>query len=82
MTRTFRVIFDGEALRPEQPVDLKPNTTYLVTIEGELPAPMSDDDTYPLTEIARLATDMGVEDLSARHDWYAHGRRPDTGHGS
>ena len=29
-------------------------------------------DKYPLTELAALSTDMGVEDLAANHDKYAH----------
>ena len=30
-----------------------------------------------LTQIRDIATDVGVDDLSTRHDWYAHGRRDD-----
>ena len=37
------------------------------------------EDPYPLTEISRFAADMGVADLSKRHDWYAHGRDVDDG---
>lgn len=33
MAKTVRAVFDGEALRPESPVDLEPNATYIVTIE-------------------------------------------------
>ena len=79
MARTVRAVPDGECLRLEQPVDLRPNTTYVVTIEGEA-APRDGtmgDDAYPLTEIGRLATDMGVDDLSTHHDRYAHGRLTD-----
>ncbi len=65
MAKTVRAIFDGEVLRPEQPVDLEPNMTYVVTIERELSAKDGDAiETYPLTEIGRLATDMGVTDLA------------------
>ncbi len=41
-----------------------------------------DEEPYPLTEIARLAVDMGVSDLSTRHDWYAHGREDDCSDGT
>ena len=83
MMKTVRVLFDGEVLRPDQLVDLTPNTRYLVTIEGEVSgreAP-SPEEAYPLAEISRLATDMGISDLSARHDWYAHHRVEDAGGG-
>ena len=35
MSKTLHVVFDGKVLRPEEPVDLKPNTHYVVTIEHE-----------------------------------------------
>ncbi len=79
MTRTIRARFDGEVFRPEQPIDLRVNTSYVITIEGEAPDRQDSTaaDTYPLTAIGRLAIDMGVDDLSTRHDWYAHGRIAD-----
>jgi hypothetical protein len=83
MTKTLRAIFDGEVLRPEEPVDLKPNARYVVTIEREeVGAEAGETDDYPLTKIGRLATDMGVTDLSSRHSWYAHGRLEDDGGGT
>jgi len=61
MTKTVRAVFDGEILRPEGPVDLEPNVRYLVTIERqEGGEEAGQEGTYPLTEILRLATDMGV----------------------
>ncbi|MBI2877025.1 MAG: antitoxin family protein [Candidatus Tectomicrobia bacterium] len=75
MTKTLRAVFDGAVLRPDEPVDLKPNTRYVVTIEREEEGEESGEEgAYPLTEILELATDMGVTDLSTRHNWYAHGR--------
>jgi hypothetical protein len=75
MAQTVRARFDGEVLRPEQPVDLEPNTTYVVTIEREVSAEDgTEDEIYPLTAIGRLATDMGVTDLSMRHSRYVHSR--------
>ena len=35
MPKSVRAVFDGEVLRPEEPVDLKPNARYVVTIERE-----------------------------------------------
>ena len=78
MARTLRAKFDGEVLRPEQPVDLEPNTMYVVTVEREVSAEDgAEDAVYPLTAIGRLATDMGVTDLSVQHSRYAHGRLAD-----
>jgi hypothetical protein len=76
MAKTLRAVFDGEVLRPEKPLDLKPNTWYLVSIEREEGERFAEE-AYPLTEILKWATDMGVTDLSTRHSWYAHGRLED-----
>ncbi|HEY7064200.1 MAG TPA: antitoxin family protein [Chloroflexota bacterium] len=79
MAQTIRATYDGEVLRPEQPLDLEPNTTYLVTIRPLVPAESSPDENeeHPLTVIGRLAADAGVTDLAERHDYYAHGRIED-----
>jgi hypothetical protein len=78
VTKTLRAIFDGKVLRPEEPVDLQPNARYVVTIEREEPDHSSDPPDYPLTQLRRLAIDMGVTDLSTRHSWYAHGHIEDA----
>jgi hypothetical protein len=72
MAKTLRAIFDGDVLRPEGAVDLQPNTWYVVTIERE-EGEKVEEETYPLSQILAFATDMGVPDLSTRHNWYAHG---------
>jgi len=80
MTRTkaLYAVFDGKVLRPEESVDLEVGTRYILTVERttEAKAPR-EEPPYPLTQILAIATDMGVDDLSIRHDWYAHGRRDD-----
>jgi hypothetical protein len=81
MTKTLRAIFDGNVLRPEGSVDLQPNTWYVVTIECE-EGEKAEEETYPLTQLLTLATDMGVTDLSTHHDWYAHGRLEDDKRGA
>jgi hypothetical protein len=81
MTKTLRAIFDGNVLRPEGSVDLQPNTWYVVTIECE-EGEKAEEETYPLTQLLTLATDMGVTDLSTHHDWYAHGRLEDAKRGA
>lgn len=80
MVKSVRAIFDGKVFKPEDPVDLKPNVRCVVTIESESEITVqSDEGTYPLTEIAKMATDMGVTNLSTRHSWYAHGRLENDG---
>ncbi len=81
MPKILHAIFDGEVLRPEEPVDLLPNTRYVLTVERE-DAEQHEEHTYPLTTIRELATDMGVTDLSTRHGWYAHGCVQDDIHGT
>ena len=77
----LRAVFDGEVLRPERQLNLQPNTTYVVILEEASDERLDEQLTYPLTEIGRLATDMGVTDLSTAHDRYAHGPIPDGDHG-
>ncbi len=76
--KTLHAVFDGKVLRPEESVDLEVGTRYILTVERttEAKAPR-EEPPYPLTQILEIATDMGVDDLSIRHDWYAHGRRDD-----
>jgi predicted DNA-binding antitoxin AbrB/MazE fold protein len=83
MAKTIRAVFDGEVLRPEQPTDLKPQQTYEITIEREVSSREgSATEEYPLTQIAKLARDVGVEDLSTGHDRYAHRRVRSDGENS
>jgi hypothetical protein len=35
MTKTITATFDGEYLRPDNPVELQPNQRYLITIQPE-----------------------------------------------
>ena len=66
MTKTFPAVFDGEVLRPEKPAELKTNVRYIVTVEQANGAKETTQEEYPLTTIRKLATDMGVSDLSTR----------------
>ena len=77
MSKTVRAIFDGEVLRPETPVDLEANVWYVLTIEPQDKATKLPEETYPLTGLLDIATDMGVTDLSIRHREYAHGHLED-----
>ncbi len=74
MTTTARAVFDGQVFRPDGPVLLEPNARYVLTVEREgAPGEADGQAAYPLSALGALATDMGVTDLAARHDWYARG---------
>ena len=52
----------------------------MLTVEADAEEVVrGQENSYPLTEIAKLALDMGVSDLSSRHDQYAHGHVEDDG---
>lgn len=78
MSHRVHAVYDGEVLRPESPVDLEPNTRYLLIVEKEKAnGEISQETPYPLSIIRSLATDMNVTDLSTRHDHYAHRKLED-----
>jgi hypothetical protein len=79
MSKTLHVIYDGEVLRLEEKSDLQPNTRYRITIEEESNGDAAESRAYPLTLLLDIAADMGVADLAARHDRYAHSSLEDNG---
>lgn len=74
MTRTVEVVYDGEVLRPAEPLDLRLNGRYRVTI-GEEVAPKGGFKSVSefLLWIADNAQDLGIEDLAEQHDHYLYG---------
>lgn len=74
MTRTMTAIFDGEVLRPDEPVDLKPNTKVRITIEAS-EAPVEKTLSF-LDTAASLNLD-GPSDWSERFEEYLYGRDND-----
>lgn len=71
MSQTVTVVFDGQVLRPESPIALKPNQRYVITIQPEpVDEPLNDG----WDEIAALAgTVEAPEDWAAEHDHYLYG---------
>ncbi|BBO19162.1 conserved hypothetical protein [Candidatus Brocadia pituitae] len=70
MSKTLHVIFDGKVLRPEGPVDLKPNTHYVVTIERE--ELLGTQDLWNV--LGNFAGKVeGPEDWSQEHNHYLYG---------
>lgn len=71
MIKTLDAIFDGEVLRPEDPVGLEPNTRVRITIKTiEVP----ETKAYSFLQTARSLNLRGPSDWSARFEDYLYGR--------
>ena len=74
MGKTFRAIFDGKVLCPEEPIKLKPNTRVLITIENtDIPKKAP----YSFFRTAKSLKLKGPSDWSARLDDYLYGKEKD-----
>lgn len=63
MKRTVTATFDGEVLRPDEPLDLEPNTSVRITIEAIAP-PV--EKTLSLLDTAASLNLEGPSDWSVR----------------
>lgn len=73
MTRSVEVIYDGEVLRPQEPLDLEPNTRHLIIIESEPSTGAPVTVPRAIGRILARAKPLGVPDLAEQHDHYLHG---------
>ncbi len=73
MKRTVIAVFDGEALRLEEPLDLVPNRRSCVTIEETAPEGETARERGVLDDILDLAQNFGIPDLAEQHDHYLYG---------
>ena len=69
-THTLHAHFDGKVLRPDEPLDLKPNVRYRITIE--------DEESIAKQSIWEVLCEFsgkidGPEDWSEEHDHYLYG---------
>ena len=71
MTTTLTAIFDGEVLRPEGTVRLKPNARYRVIVEDEVEVSEGLGAWDMLEQIA--GTVETPEDWATKHDHYLYG---------
>jgi hypothetical protein len=78
-TTTVNVIFDGEVLRPETPLDLEPNARYVVTIQAETPKSLEGNAWDVLERYA--GTIEAPADWSSEHDHYLYGTPQSQGPG-
>ena len=73
MTKTLEAVYDGEVLRPDEPLDLEPNTRVRVTIEVE----QQKRQTRSFLDTARSLNLEGPCDWSSRVDYYLYGTHRD-----
>ena len=70
MSQTLDAIFDGSVFRPDEPIELEPNTRVRITIE-----PTSAEERQPesFLQVARSLNLAGPRDWSSRLDDYLYG---------
>jgi hypothetical protein len=71
MTKTIEAVFDGETLRPDEPLELVPNRRVRLTIET--PSPSGVPQSFLRT--ARSLSLSGPTDWSANLETYRQGDR-------
>ena len=74
MSRTIEAIFDGEVLRPQEPLKLQPNTKVRITIEESTTAKLNP---RSFLQTARSLNLEGPADWSERIEEYLYENRTD-----
>lgn len=72
MTRTMQAVFDGEVLRPQEPLDLKPQTRVQITIET---IPEAEENSQSFLDVAASLNLDGPSDWSENFEQYLYGNR-------
>lgn len=75
MTKTLEAVYDGQVLRPDEPLDLEPNTRVRVTIEVE----DGNKEPYSFLRTASSLNLEGPPDWSTRVDYYLYETHRDEG---
>jgi len=70
MTKTIYLTFDGKVFRPEEPIDLEPETRVRATIET---AEIVGSERLSFLETARCLNLDGPPDWSSRLEEYLYG---------
>lgn len=70
MSQTLDATFDGSVFRPDQPIELEPNTRVRITIE---PTSTSEGNSVSFLRVARSLNLDGPPDWSSRLDEYLYG---------
>jgi predicted DNA-binding antitoxin AbrB/MazE fold protein len=75
MTKTLEATYDGEVLRPDEPLELEPNTRVQITIETQ------QDRSSNGTSFLKTARSLNLEgppDWSDRLEEYLYGPKSDA----
>lgn len=72
MSHTIEAIFDGQVLRPVEPLDMEPNIR--VTVHIETPE-QQEGEPYAFLSALREAKLTGPPDWSEHHEEYLYGQR-------
>ena len=75
MIKTFEAVFDGEVLRPQEPLALQPNTRVRITIETTA---TSETKPQSFLKTARALNLQGPSDWSSKIEEYLYGRPGNT----
>jgi predicted DNA-binding antitoxin AbrB/MazE fold protein len=79
MTKTLVAVFDGQVFRPEEPLELEPNTRVQITIET---SGVAERRTKSFLRTARSLHLKGPSDWSTRVEDYLYGRQTDSPEGT
>ena len=71
MSKTLTAVFDGDVLRPDSPLNLEPNTRYVITIQS-VDMPVTQENAWDVLE-AMTGTVEAPSDWSSEHDHYLYG---------
>jgi predicted DNA-binding antitoxin AbrB/MazE fold protein len=71
MSRTITVVYDGEVLRPERPLDLEMNARYIVTVTERL-LPEQRGNVWDVLDSLAGTVDC-PSDWAGAHDHYLYG---------
>ena len=74
MTKTLEATYDGEVFRPNEPLELEPNTRVQITIETQSNPP---DNGASFLKTARSLNLDGPTDWSDRFEDYLYGTKRD-----
>ena len=72
MSQTLNATFDGAVFKPDQPIELEPNTRVRITVESVSPAEKRSDS---FLNVARSLNLEGPSDWSSRLDEYLYGEK-------
>jgi predicted DNA-binding antitoxin AbrB/MazE fold protein len=74
MTKTLEAIYDGEVLRPDEPLELEPNTRVQITVET---VEKRAGNGRSFLDTARSLNLEGPPDWSERLEEYLYGTKSD-----